>query len=92
MSKKPFSKNNMARRRKSWIHRTPISLRAQILKTFKIAWNFQSRLKISLSLEMFNPDLQNSPQKNRGLVGGSLENFKLALKFQDLEFFQDLGP
>ena len=41
----------------------PLSLRAQILKKFKIAWNFQSRLKISRSLEIFNPDLQNSPQK-----------------------------
>ena len=47
-------------------------------KKFKIASNFQSRLKISISLEIFNPDLQNSPQKNRGLVGGSLENVKLA--------------
>ena len=68
------------------------ALRAQILKKFKIAWNFQSRLKISISLEIFNPDLQNSPQKNRGSVGGALENFKLTWKFQALEFFQDLGP
>ena len=38
----------------------------------------QDRLKFSISLENFNPDLQNSPQKNRGLVDGSLEIFKLA--------------
>ena len=69
-----------------------IALRAQILKKIKIAWNFQSRLKISISPEIFNPDLQNSPQKIRGLVGGLLEVFKHAWKFQDLEIFQDLGP
>ena len=38
-----------------------------------LAWNFQSQLKISISLEI--PDLQNSPTKNRGLAGGSLEMF-----------------
>ena len=47
-----------------------LTLRAQIKK------KFQDRLKNSRSLEIFNPDLQNSP-KNRGLVGGSLENVKL---------------
>ena len=39
----------------------------------------QSRLTNSISLEMFNPDLQNPPtKKNRGLEGGSLEIFNLA--------------
>ena len=37
-------------------------------KKFNLDWNFQSRLKTSISLEIFNPDLQNSPQKKRGLV------------------------
>ena len=51
-------------------------------------WNeiFIPRMKFSsfrlkmfkLSLENFNPDLRNSPQKNRGLVGGALEIFNLA--------------
>ena len=60
-----------------------ISQRAQILKKFKIAWNFQSRLEISISLEIFNPDLQNSPQKigvwwvARLKISSSLENFKI---------------
>ena len=36
----------------------------------------QSRLKFSISLEIFNPDLQNSPQNI--VVGGSLEMFNLA--------------
>ena len=39
---------------------------------------FESRLKFSISLENFKPDLQNSPQKKRGLVGGALEIFNLA--------------
>ena len=63
----------------------PLSLRAQILKKFNLAWNFQSRLKFSISTFRI-------PHKNRGLVGGPLENFNLAWKFQDLENFQDLGP
>ena len=58
----------------------------------------QDRLKISISLEIFNLawNFQSwppaFPTKNRGLVGGALENFKLAWNFQDLDFFQDLGP
>ena len=51
----------------------------------------QSHLKISISIESFNLDLQNSPQKKSGLVGGSLELFNLAWKFQSrraiLNFF-----
>ena len=56
------------------------TLRAQILK------KMQSRLKFSISLEIFNLDLQNSPQKIGGWwvarlkVSISLENFKI-LKF-----------
>ena len=44
---------------------------------------FQSRLKISISLEIFNPDFQNSPQKigvwwvARLKMSSSLENFKI---------------
>ena len=43
----------------------------------------KSRLKISISLEIFNPDLQNSPQKigvwwvARLKISSSLENFKI---------------
>ena len=46
----------------------------------------QDRLKNSRSLEIFNPDLQNSPQKigvwwmARLKISSSLENFKI-LKF-----------
>ena len=46
---------------------------------FHLAWNFQSRP-------------WEFPTKMGGLVGGSLENFNLAWKFQDLEIFQSLGP
>ena len=69
------------------------ALRAQILKKFKIAWNFQSRLKFSISLENFNlawnfqswpPEF---PTKKIGVwwvarlkISSSLENFKI-LKF-----------
>ena len=70
----------------------PSTLRAQRLKKINLAWNFQSRLKISIRIEIFNPDLQNSPQKNRGMVGGLLQIFNLAWKFQDLNFFRSLGP
>ena len=51
--------------------------------------NFQSRLKFSISLENFNPDLQNFPQKigpwwvARLKFSISLENFKI-LKFFNL--------
>ena len=62
----------------------------RIPKGQKIEKN-QSLLKFSISLEIFNPDLQNS-HKNWGLVGGPLEIFNLAWKFQDLECFQSLGP
>ena len=66
------------------------------LEKFKIAWNFQDRLKFSISLEIFNLDLRNSPQK----IGGwwvarlknssSLENFKI-LKFFKIWALRDLG-
>ena len=46
---------------------------------FYLAWKFQSRLS-------------EFPTENRGLVSGSLEIFNLAWKFQDLDFFQSLGP
>ena len=45
----------------------------------------QDRLKFSIRTSRL-------PTKNRGLVGGSLENFKLAWKFQDLELFSRFGP
>ena len=53
---------------------------------------FQSRLKFSISLEMFNPDLQNSPQKigfwwvARLKFSISLENFKIS------QIFSIFGP
>ena len=54
-------------------------LRAQRLKKSISLEFFQSRLKFAIPLENFSLDLQNSPQKkNRGLAGGSLENFNLA--------------
>ena len=53
-------------------------------------WKFQSRLKVSISLENFNPDLDNSPQQepyfqSRLKISISIENFNLRLvawKFQ----------
>ena len=45
------------------------------------AWNFQSRLKTSISLEMFNLDLENSPQKKKGFGGRLAWNFQARLKF-----------
>ena len=54
-------------------------------------WKFQSRLKISISIEIFNPGPSEFPTKNRGLLGGSLEIFNLDWKFQSrraiLKFF-----
>ena len=61
----------------------PFTLRAQRSK------KNQSRLKISISLDMFNLDLQNS-HKYRGLVGGSLEIFNLGRR--SWKMFQSLGP
>ena len=52
---------------------------------FNLAWKFKSRLKFSILTSRIS-------HKNWGLVGGSLEIFNLAWKFQDLDFFQDLGP
>ena len=48
------------------------------------AWKFQSRLKISISLENFNPDLENCPRKgpyfqSRLKFSISIENFSLRL-------------
>ena len=61
------------------------ALRAQRLKKFNLAWNFQSRLKISI------PTFRIPHKKNRGLLGGSLEIFNLDWKFQSrraiLNFF-----
>ena len=46
----------------------------------------QDRLKFSISLEIFNPDLQNSPQK----IGvWWVARLKIS---SSLEIFQDLGP
>ena len=49
--------------------------------------NFHSRMKFSISLEIFNPDLRNSPQKigvwwvARLKFSISLENFKILIFF-----------
>ena len=45
------------------------------LEKINLAWQLQSRLKFSISTV-------RNPHKNRGLVGGSLEIFDLAWKFQ----------
>ena len=67
------------------------ALRAQRLKKTNLDWNFQSRSKFSISLENFNPGPSEFPTKNRGLVGGALENFNLDWRFQSwraiLNFF-----
>ena len=55
------------------------SLRAQRLKKFNLDWKFQSRLKISISIENCNPDLQNSPQKI-GVRWGSRLKFSIAIE------------
>ena len=67
------------------------SLRAQILKKINLAWNSQSRLKISISLEIFNPDLQNSPQKI-GFGGWLAWNFQSRLKISRSWNFSRFGP
>ena len=56
----------------------PLTLRAQRLKKINLAWNFQSRLRFSIPIEIFNPGLSELPTENRVLVGGSLEIFNLA--------------
>ena len=80
--------------------RSPLG-RVQVPKGPKIE-KIQSRLKFSISLEIFNLDLKFSistfriPTKISALVGGSLEIFESRLKISipegDLEFFQSLGP
>ena len=73
----------------------PKTLRAHRLKKFDLAWNFQSRSQISVSLENFNLDLQNSPRKI-GFGGRLAWNFqsrsKTSIPESDLEIFQSLGP
>ena len=70
------------------------------------AWKYRSRLKFSILLENFNPDLDNSPLWQTGaLLCGALENFNLDWKLQseigrlkismperNLEFFHSSGP
>ena len=56
--------------------------RAQRSKKINPDRKFQSRLKFSISLEIFNPGPSEFPTKNRGLPGGALENFNLDRKFQ----------
>ena len=57
-------------------------------KTFNLARNFQSGSKFSISLEIFNLDVSNYPQKigprwmARSKISISLENFNLARNFQ----------
>ena len=64
-----------------WAKSRDSSPRAQRLKKINLACKNPSRMKCSIfKLEIFNLDLQNSPQKkkkNRGLAGGSLEIFNL---------------
>ena len=64
--------------------------RAQKLKKINLAWNFQSRLKCSISLENFNPDLQNSQQR-KGFGGWFAWNFQSRLKISRSWIFSILG-
>ena len=65
-----------------WFLEFPNSKGPKIEK-INLAWSFQSWLKTSISLELFNLDLPYSAKKkNRVLVGGSLEIFNLAWNFQ----------
>ena len=72
-------------------------LRAQRLKKINPDWNFQSRLKISISIENFNPDLQNSPQKigvcwvARLKFSISIENFNPGGRSWIFSIFGPLG-
>ena len=71
------------------------TLRAQRSQKKNLDWNCQSRLKISIALEMFNPGPSEFPTKSRGLVGGSLENFNVDWRFQSLRAilnFPIFGP
>ena len=68
-----------------------LSQRAQRSKKFNLDWNFQSRLKISIEIEIFNPDLQNSPQK-LGSGGQRAWNFQSRLKISRSWFFSIFGP
>ena len=52
--------------------------RALRSKSFNPDRKFQSRSKISISLENFKPGPSQFPTKNRGLAGGALENFNPA--------------
>ena len=67
-------------------------------------WKFQSWMKSLISIESFNPDLYNSPQRG-ALLCGSLEIFNLDWNFQseigrlttpngerNIELFHSLGP
>ena len=61
------------------------------LEKFQVfAWNFQSRLKFSISLENFNLDLQNSPQKI-GVCGWLARNFQSRLKISRSWNFSRFG-
>ena len=74
---------------------TPLPQRAQRSKKFNLARNFQSRSNSLISLENFNLDVSNSPQKigprwvARSKISFSLEMFNLA---RNLDFFWCLGP
>ena len=73
------------------------TLRAQRLKKFNLDWNFQSRLKISISIENFKPDLQNFPQKlgvcwaARLKISISIENFNPGGRSWSFSIFGPLG-
>ena len=70
--------------------RWPLYQRAQRSKKFNLARKFQSRSEFLISLENFNLDVSNSPQKigprwvARSKISFSLEIFNLA---RNLEFF-----
>ena len=65
------------------------------IEKFNLAWNFQSRLKTSISLEIFNLVLQqNSPQQNRVWWAALLKfqsRLKISIPEGDLEIFQSFS-
>ena len=73
------------------------SLRAQRLKKINLDWNFQSRLKISILLEMFNPGPSEFPTKigvwwvARLKISISIENFNPGGRSWIFSIFGPLG-
>ena len=74
------------------------TLRAQRLKKINLDWNFQSRLKISISLEIFNPGPSEFPTKKIGFwcvarlkISVPIENFNPGGRSWIFSVFGPLG-